>query len=83
MNSKPYKLYFVSILSLVVPGISVTIYLVSPINELIYDDLPAFGLPTTANLGRFCWFSFWIVGNLITTSSSKSPVPEPLIAEMG
>ena len=35
-------------------GYSVTIYLVSPINELINDDLPAFGLPTTANLGRFC-----------------------------
>ena len=36
--------------SLVVPGISVTIAKSSPANKLKRLDLPAFGLPTIANL---------------------------------
>jgi hypothetical protein len=42
----------VSIESLVVPAISVTIFLSSPIKAFIKEDFPAFGLPTTANRGN-------------------------------
>ena len=78
MNSNPNLLYFVSIESLVVPAISVTIYLSSPIKALINDDLPAFGLPTTANLGK-SFTSSESSEKFSTSASNKSPVPEPLI----
>ena len=43
-NSNPNLLYLELIESLVVPGISVTIFLFLPINVFIKDDFPAFGL---------------------------------------
>ena len=68
-------------LSLVVPAISVTIYLSSPIRELIKDDFPALGLPTTANLGSSSSTILLLFGNFFTNSSNSSPVPLPFIAE--
>jgi len=41
----------VSILSLVVPGSSLTTYLSIPRRAFIKDDFPALGLPTTAKPG--------------------------------
>ena len=38
--------------SRVVPAISVTMFLSFPINALINEDFPAFGLPTTAMRGK-------------------------------
>ena len=52
LKLKSNLLYTVSILSLVVPGSFFTIFLSSPINVFIYEDLPAFGRPTTENDGR-------------------------------
>ena len=65
-------------LSLVVPATSVTMNLSLPIRELINDDLPALGLPTTANLGtsEIIRSSF---GSLSDNKSKNSPVPDPLI----
>ena len=51
LKLNPYLFIFESILSLVVPGTSLTICLLFSIIELIKEDLPAFGLPTTANCG--------------------------------
>ena len=81
-NSNPNLLYRVLIESLVVPGISVTMFLFSPINALIKEDFPAFGLPTTANLGTSSIISFSSL-NSFTTSSSNSPVPKPLELAIG
>ena len=65
-------------LSLVVPATSVTINLSSPIRELINDDLPALGLPTTANFGTSDTARSSL-GNCSTNKSKNSPVPDPLI----
>ena len=81
-NSNPNLLYRVLIESLVVPGISVTMFLFSPINALIKEDFPAFGLPTTANLGRSSEISSFSL-NKPTISSSSSPVPKPLELAIG
>ena len=82
LNSNPNLLYFVLIESLVVPGMSVTIFLFSPINALINEDFPALGLPITANFGRSSERSISSEKSL-TTSSSKSPVPNPLMLAIG
>ena len=82
LNSNPKRLYLVSILSLVVPAMSVTMYLSSPMSALIKEDFPAFGRPTTANLGKVFSVSP-CSGKTLTNSSSNSPVPLPLIAETG
>ena len=69
-----------SIESLVVPAISVTMYLSSPISALINEDLPALGRPTTANLGNSSSSSSSSTsGKASTSASNKSPVPLPLI----
>ena len=52
LKSNPKRLYLVSMLSRVVPAISVTMYRSSPIKAFMKEDLPALGLPTTANRGR-------------------------------
>ena len=49
LKLNPYLLTYESVLSLVVPGISLTICLLRSTIELINEDLPAFGLPTTEN----------------------------------
>ena len=64
------------------PGISVTIFLFSPISALINEDFPALGLPTTANRGTSSKTSFSSLNNL-TTSSNNSPVPKPLELAIG
>ena len=69
-------------LSLVVPAISVTIYRFSPIKALMNEDLPALGLPTTANLGRLSSTLPSSLGNFFTNSSNSSPVPLPLTLEI-
>ena len=71
-------MYLVSIASRVVPAISVTIYLSSPIKALINDDFPAFGRPTTANRGKSSSTVSTCSGKALTTASNKSPVPLPL-----
>ena len=81
LKSNPKRLYLVSILSLVVPAISVTIYLSLPIKAFINEDLPALGLPTTANRGRFSSTSF-SSGKCFTNSSNNSPVPLPLTLDI-
>jgi len=62
-----------------VPGISVTIYLSSPINAFIKDDFPALGRPTTAKRGNSCSSTSSLSGKAATSASSKSPVPLPFI----
>ena len=71
-----------SIESRVVPAISVTIFLSTPINAFMNEDFPALGLPTTANLGSSSISSSSSSGMFLTISSNKSPVPLPLIEEM-
>ena len=68
-----------SIASLVVPAISVTMYLCSPIKAFINEDLPAFGRPTTAKRGSSVFISSFSSGKQSINASSKSPVPLPLI----
>ena len=82
--SKPKRLYFVSIESLVVPAISVTIFLSSPIRALIKDDFPAFGLQTTAKRGNSSFSKSIASGSgiLATMASKISPVPLPFIEEI-
>ena len=46
------------------------------------DDLPALGRPTTANDGILSFSCSSSISKSITNSSSKSPVPLPLIAEI-
>jgi len=62
----------------------VTIFLSSPINAFIKDDLPAFGLPTTANLGSSSsTFSSSEISEISSEiASNKSPVPLPFIDEI-
>ena len=50
----------------------------SPIRELIKDDLPALGLPTTANFGTSDTIKSSF-GSCSASRSKNSPVPEPLI----
>ena len=59
-----------------------TIYLSSPINALINEDLPAFGLPTTANLGRVSSNNPSSLGNFLINESNNSPVPLPLTLDI-
>jgi len=84
LNSKPKRLYLVSIASLVVPAISVTTNRSSPIKALINDDFPALGRPTTQKRGNGSTYSetSGISGNTSTNLSNNSPVPLPLIPEM-
>ena len=68
--------------SRVVPAISVTTNLSSPIKALIIDDFPAFGRPTTAKRGNG-FSSSTASGNYGKTStnlSNNSPVPLPFMA---
>ena len=78
INSLLKRLYLVSIESLVVPDILVTIFLSSPSRTLMNDDLPTFGLPRIDILGNFSLLFIDSFSNLLTTKSSKSPVPDPL-----
>ena len=72
----------VSILSRVVPGSSLTMFLSSPTIVLINEDLPAFGLPTTAKDGNSLLISLWSSTKSLTSSSNSSPVPLPFIADI-
>ena len=45
-------------------------------------DLPAFGLPTTANDGISSFSFSFSISKSCTNSSNKSPVPLPFIAEI-
>ena len=72
-----------SIESLVVPDILVTIFLSSPRIALINDDLPTLGLPRIEILGKFSSSLLILSSNLLTIKSSNSPVPDPLIEEIG
>ena len=83
INSFLNKLYLVSIESLVVPDISVTIFLSSPKIAFINDDLPTFGLPSIEILGKLSSWLFILSSNFSTMRSSNSPVPDPLIEEIG
>ena len=83
INSFLNKLYLVSIESLVVPEISVTIFLSSPKIAFTKDDLPTFGLPRIDILGKLISFVLVLTSSLLTTKSSSSPVPDPLIEDMG
>ena len=70
--------------SLVVPATGVTMFLSSPSNAFVSEDLPTFGLPTIAicgiaGLSSSCSGSS---GSSSRTLSSKSPVPAPLADEM-
>ena len=82
LKLKSNLLYTVSILSLVVPGSFFTIFLSSPINVFIYEDLPAFGRPTTENDGRSSEIKSDVSFMSSTNLSSRSPVPLPLIADI-
>ena len=62
---------------------SVTIFLSSPKIAFINDDLPTFGLPSIEILGKLSSFFFMLSSNLLTITSSNSPVPDPLIEEIG
>ena len=77
------SLYLVSIESLVVPDISVTIFLSSLSIELMNEDFPTLGLPSIDILGRFSVIWFSKLSNFVTTLSKSSPVPDPLIEEIG
>ena len=70
--------------SLVVPATAVTIFLSSPSKAFVNEDFPTFGLPTIATLGIVISSKpFSSFGNILTNASNKSPVPLPLIAEIG
>jgi len=62
LKSNPKRLYRVLLLSLVVPAVSVTTYLSSSSSALINEDLPAFGLPTTAKPGKLSLSIFFLSG---------------------
>ena len=68
--------------SRVVPAISVTMFLSSPISVFKREDLPTFGRPIMANLGISSSSSSGVSSRLFTTSSNNSPVPLPLIDEI-
>ena len=57
-------------------------FLSSPTKAFIKEDFPTFGLPTIANLGRSDSSLMGSGGNIYTTSSNNSPVPEPLIEDI-
>ena len=61
--------------SLVVPDISVTIFLSSPKIALVNDDFPTLGLPRIDILGKLTWDSLSSLLILLETKSSNSPVP--------
>ncbi len=52
-----------------------------PIKAFMNEDFPAFGRPTTANLGNSLSSGSSLSGNAFTKSSSNSPVPLPFILE--
>ncbi|KAF5050969.1 hypothetical protein DSECCO2_423890 [anaerobic digester metagenome] len=67
---------FVSMASLVVPGMSLTITLSSPMILLIMDDFPALGLPITAILMLSSSSAVSIVSsNFSIMMSRRSPMP--------
>ena len=70
-------------LSRVVPAMSVTMLRCSSMSEFTRLDLPALGLPTMAKRGISSWgVSISFCGMRATTSSSRSPVPVPVMALM-
>ena len=77
-------LKFVSIASLVVPGISLTILLFSPIILLTKEDFPTFGFPIKATfvINPSSSFSFCL-GKCSYISSKTSPIPIAFDAEIG
>ena len=82
LKLNPYLFTFESILSLVVPGTSLTMCLLFSIIELIKEDFPAFGLPTTANWGSSWFKSSELLDKFFARASMKSPDPRPLFAEI-
>ena len=88
VSMKTYSLPFhstsVSIASLVVPAMLDTITLLSPVNLLIIDDFPTFGLPTMATLGLSSSYSSRFKAlKCSTTLSNISPRPLFCDAEIG
>ena len=82
--SSPLCTTVVSTASLVVPAISDTMSLFSPISLLIREDLPTFGLPTTAILGLSSSSSSVTISlKCFTTSSKSSPMPCFPAADIG
>ena len=73
----------VSIASLVVPATSDTITRFSPRSLLMIDDLPAFGLPTTAIRGLSSSSCSTSCGKRAVTSSNISPIPSLANEETG
>ena len=68
-----WSLIFSSIISLVVPAISVTIAFSSPANIFNKEDLPAFGFPTiTVFTPSFIIFPFSVVDNNLSILNIKS-----------
>ena len=68
--------------SLVVPAISVTMFLLSSKSALVSVDFPTFGLPAMVILGKPSKGSLYsVVGKSATKSSNNSPVPEPVAEE--
>ena len=57
-------------------------FLFSSIKEFMNDDFPALGLPITANLGKSSFLSPLAIVKDLTSSSNKSPVPLPFMAEI-
>ena len=81
-NSKPNELNLVVSESLVVPAMLVTMFFSFPIRVFNKDDLPTLGLPTIAIFGTsLSSSSIGLSSICFTTSSNKSPVPLPLMAE--
>ena len=74
----------VSTASLVVPAISETISLFSPISLLIKDDLPTLGFPIIATFVISSSSSSSLgSGKKETTSSRRSPIPNWLAEDIG
>ena len=81
--SLPSNVKGVSIASLVVPGISLTITLSSPIILFVKEDFPALGFPTMAMcITSFSSSASSSSGKCFTTSSRRSPKPKPCEEEM-
>ena len=59
------------------------VFLSSPKIAFINDDLPTFGLPRIEILGKVSSWLFMLSSNFSTIRSSNSPVPDPLIEEIG
>jgi hypothetical protein len=81
MKSKPKALYLVLIASRVVPEMSVTMFRSWPVNALISEDFPTFGLPIIANFIVSLLSSLLSIEIPSVIISSRSPVFLPTIAE--